>query len=145
MLINEIINLEERINLTKLIQKYKPKSAKPKAKSATPKRLKTPAAPKPKVIPKAKPISPPRSPKPFNTTKSLGKSVGPKQIRMLPTNPNMQTNQPLATLPQNVTRPRSTLDMDLYQKMEFVKDQAQKRGVESSMTNREIDSKTRNS
>ena len=145
MLINELLNLEERINLAKLIQKYKPKSLKPKAKAAAPKSPRTSAAPKRKFAPRVKSISPPGPPKPFNTPKGQGKSVGPKQTRTLASNPNMQANSFLKPLPQNVINPRDSVDIDLYRRMEFTKDQAQQRGIESDMSNREIDSKTRGS
>lgn len=144
MLINELLNLEERINLAKLIQKYKSKSPKPKAKAAT-KWPKIPAAPKRKVAPKAKPINPPRPPKPFNTPKGLRKTVGPKQTRTLATNPNMQVNSFLKPLPQNVINPRDSVDMDLYRRMEFVKNQAEINGMGSKLSNREFDSKSRGS
>ena len=143
MLINELLNIEERINLAKLIQKYKPRATKSKTKTATSKRPKIPATRK--IMPKAKPVAPPRPPKPFNTPKGLGKSVGPKQTRALDANPNMQVNSFLKPLPQNVISPRGSADMDLYRKMEFTKDQAHQHGIESDMSNREIDSKSRGS
>lgn len=145
MLINELLNLEERINLAKLIQKYKPKSLKSKAKAATPKSPRTSAAPKRKITPKAKPVAASRPPKPFNTPKGLVKSAGPKQTRTLDVNTNMQVNSFLKPLPQNVISPRGSADMDLYRKMEFTKDQAHQHGIESDMSNREIDSKSRGS
>lgn len=145
MLINELLNLEERINLAKLMQKYKLRATKSKTKAATSKRPKIPAAPKRKITPKAKPVAAPRPPKPFNTPKGLVKSVGPKQTRTLDVNPNMQVNSFLKPLPQNVISPRGSADMDLYRKMEFTKDQAHQHGIGSDMSNREIDSKTRGS
>lgn len=145
MLINELLNLEERINLAKLMQKYKPQATKSKTKSTTSKRPKIAAAPKCKIMPKVKPVAPPRPSKPFNTPKGLGKSVGPKQTRTLDANPNMQVNSFLKPLPQNVISPRGSADMDLHRKMEFTKDQAQQHGIGSNISNREIDSKSRGS
>lgn len=145
MRINEIVSLQERAHLRGLTGKYKPKAkkqnAKSAAKAATPKLAQAPAR---KPLSKPKPIALHKTPpKPFNSQKTLKKVVAPRQNRALNNNPNMQGNSFLKPVPQNIISTRDSVDMDLYQKMELIKGQAQKNGIDPKMSNREIDSKSR--
>lgn len=147
MRINEIVSLQERVHLRGLTGKHRPKTktqnTKSAAKQAAPKLAQVPAR---KSLPKPKPFALPKTPpKPFNSQKTFKKVVGPKQNRTLNNNPNMQGNSFLKPVPQNIISSRDSVDMDLYRKMELIKVQAQKNGIDSKMSNREIDSKSRGS
>lgn len=147
MRINEIVSLQERINLRGLIGKYKPKAKNQNTKSAAKpaeSKLAQAQVQARKPLPKPKPLVLPKTPpKPFNSHKTLKKVVAPKQNRTLNNNPNMQGNSFLKPLPQNIISTRDSMDMNLYRKMELIKGQAQKNGIDSKMSNREIDSKSR--
>ena len=141
MKICEILSLEEQIKYRKLFRASKPKTKSPKQKAkATTKWPKVPSRPARTLIPKPIPKSTPR---PFNSPKSIGKSIGPKQIKGMGTKGNIEPNGYLKPLPQNVVSPRSAVDMDLKRKMDFSKELATRNGFGDSLSNREIDSKTR--
>jgi hypothetical protein len=141
MKICEILSLEEQIKYRKLFGASRPniRRRKPKTK-AVPKWPKAPSQsarlPAPKPIPKS-------TPRPFNSPKSISKSIGPKQIKGMGTQGNIEPNGYLKPLPQNVVSPRSAVDMDLKRKMDFSKELATRNGFGDDLSNREIDSKTR--
>ena len=140
MKICEILSLEEQIKYRKLFgtSRSNIRRRKPKAKAA-PKWPKTPSQsarlPTPKPILKS-------APKPFNSPKSISKSIGPKQTRAIGTHINIEPNGYLKPLPQNVISPRGAVDMDLQRKMDFSKEWATRNGFGDDLSNREIDSKT---
>jgi hypothetical protein len=139
MKICEILSLEEKIKYRKLFRGSKPniRSRKPKA---TPKWPKAPS--QPARLPAPKPIIK-SAPKPFNSPKSISKSIEPKQTRAIGIHTNIEPNGYLKPLPQNVISPRGAVDMDLQRKMDFSKEWATRNSFGADLSNREIDSKTR--
>jgi hypothetical protein len=140
MKICEILSLEEQLKYRKLFRASKPKTKSPKQKTkATPKWPKVPSHQARTLIPKPIPKSTPR---PFNSPKSISKSIGPKQIKGMGTQRNIKPNGYLKPLPQNLVSPRNAVDMDLQRKMDFSKELTSRNGFGAELSNREIDSKT---
>ena len=141
MKICEILSLEEQIKYRKLFRASKPNARKRKLKTnATPKWPKAPS--QSARMPASKPILK-SAPKPFNSPKSISKSIGPKQIKGIDTQRNIEPNGYLKPLPQNVVSPRNAVDMDLQRRMDFSKELTSRNGFGAELSNREIDSKTR--
>ncbi|MEY4481787.1 MAG: hypothetical protein RIQ84_949 [Pseudomonadota bacterium] len=141
MKICEILTLQERINLSRLMPRYKPKAKKQKPKAAkAPKWPKVPAAPKKHVAPRPIVKAPP---KPFDSPKSVRKSIGPKQTKPLDDRSNLEPNSFLKPLPQNVISPRDAVDRDLEKKLSFGRSIADHNGFDGRLSNRSFDSKSR--
>lgn len=141
MKICEILTLQERIHLSRLMLRYKPRAKKQKPSAAkTPKWPKVPAAPKKYVAPKPVVKAPP---KPFDSPKTARKSISPKQTKTLDDRSNLEPNSFLKPLPQNVISPRDAVDRDLEKKLAFGRSIADQNGFDGRPSNRSFDSKSR--